>query len=104
MALKRQKMRVFLATEPENTGHVEHVVELTFADQLRGELEAKKNGIPDSAALHVTAVWCWCALTRTGLYDQPFQQFLNVDCLDIEREDDGENVDPTQPAAPVGSA
>lgn len=99
MALKKKIITAYMADGSE------HTVTLTLADQLRGELEARKNGILLDLPMHMGTVWVWCALTRLHLYEDPFQQFLNVDCLDWDDgTGDEEDVDPTQPAAPAGSS
>lgn len=60
---------------------IDHTVEITPADQLRAELEGHKQGLGpmSDAPLHYTVVWIWCALTRTGLYDQDWQTFIQRD-------------------------
>lgn len=60
---------------------IDHTVEITPADQLRAEIVGHQQGLGpmSDAPLHYTVVWIWCALTRTGLYDQDWRTFVNRD-------------------------
>lgn len=113
MPLTRQRYRVYLnptAEDPADAaaGHVEHEVEITHGDHLRGELEAAKQGLPSvkDAPMNHTTVWIWCAMVRLGLYAGPFLPFKLQDLAGIEPvrdEDTGDpavvDVDPTHAAA-----
>lgn len=84
-----------------------HRVVVTHADQMRGELEAGKRGIPDSAGQNLTSVILWCALTRTGVYAGKYDQFRNADCAGMEYVDPDESGEPAEvppTAEPSGSA
>ena len=100
MPLKRLIYDVYLADGAE------HRVEVTHGDQLRGELEGRKQGLPplQDAPMNATTVWVWCAMARLGLYSADYRQFSRVDLLgfDQARDEHGEpvagDVDPTPPA------
>lgn len=110
MALKRLKYLVVLdvpATDDHPAGEIEHEIEVRHADQLRGELEAAKQGLPGAkeAPLNNVTVWVWCAMVRLGLYGQAYKQFQHVDLVGFEQvKDSQEDVDPTQPGPSSGSA
>jgi hypothetical protein len=74
-------------------------VEVTYADQLRGELEVAKQGITmDKAPMTTATVWVWCAMVRTKLYANNFATFKNSDLAGMEpitTPDDEESPDPT---------
>lgn len=96
---------VELGTDPD------HVIEVTTGDQMRGELEAAKMGLPklQDAPLNATAVWIWCAMARLGLTELRCPQFLATELGEWRPVDDehGEAlltpVDPTK-ADPSASA
>lgn len=99
MPLTKPRYDVLLADE---TGDVEHRVEVVFGDQLRAELEAPRHGLAriGDAPQHAVAMWIWAALTRTHVIDQPFQEFkprlLVVEPVrDVDGEPAQETVDPT---------
>lgn len=112
MPLKRQRFTVYLNSpvdegsyvdhDPLNVSHIELDTEVIFADQLRGELEARKHGISLDLQLHSTTVMIWCALVREGKYEKDFQTFKTGDLLDFQKHE-ATDVDPTQPGAPTGS-
>jgi len=86
-------------------------IEVTHGDQLRGELEAGKHGLPSmkDAPLNHTTVWVWCALTRLGKYRAPYALFSTRDLHgfdNVKDENTGEplaiDVPPT--TDPSGSA
>lgn len=55
-----------------------HHVVVHHADQLRAELEANKQGLAKGgtgAPMHLTALWLWANLIRTGRYDGNFRAF-----------------------------
>ena len=111
MPLIRPRYRVYLNPTDEHPEGRELEVEVTHGDQLRGELEAGKQGLPPikDAPMNHTTVWAWCALTRLGEYRAEFRQFKLVDLAGLEpvRDEDDEHVappvDPTT-ADPSGSA
>jgi hypothetical protein len=95
--------------DPHAEGSVEHTVEITPADQLRAELEGHKQGLGPmkEAPLHYTVMWIWCALTRTHLYAEDWQTFVQRDLYaygSAEDDDDkaGEgDPDPTPASGPL---
>lgn len=105
MPLVRPKYRVYLnPTEEHPDPPVDgQEVEVTHGDQLRGELEAGKQGLPaiKDAPMNHTTVWLWCAMVRLGLYRGDFRQFKLTDLAGLEavRDENGEPelepVDPT---------
>lgn len=95
MALKRQTFTVYL-NNPDGPDPIELVTVVTFADQLRGEKEAYKQGISQELALATTTVMVWCALVREGQYAADFQTF-KADVLDLEKHRGADtDVDPTR--------
>lgn len=85
-------------------GHVHpdiepQAVEVTYADQLRGELEMAKNGISmASQPMTAATVWVWCAMVRNKLYADTFQAFKTRDLAEMEpvlREDEQPTPDAT---------
>jgi hypothetical protein len=96
MPITRRSYLVELEVDGES---IEHTVELRHADQLRGELEANKHGLPalNEAPLNHTTVWIWCALVRSGYYAGDFRQFKLVDLVGFEAiKESAVDVDPTQ--------
>lgn len=68
---------------------LEHVV-VNHGDQLRAELEANKLGLAKAGTgtpMHLTALWIWAALVRTGRFDEKFQEF-KVRCISYEPDRD----------------
>jgi hypothetical protein len=88
--LIRPKFLVFMSEDDEGTE-----VTITWADQLRGELEAAKQGINAKLGLHITTVWCWCAMVREHGYAATFPEFRTA-LAGIEKSGDDDPVDPTQ--------
>lgn len=77
---------------------VAHHVVVHHADQLRAELEAGKLGLPKGGTgtpMHLTALWLWAALVRTGRFAGGFQQFKTA-CVAYEpdTERDQPHTDP----------
>lgn len=82
--LKRPAFHAWLAPEgtdpatdvPDDQLAYHHVV-IHHADQLRAELEMSKAGFsnPTKAPMHMSAMWLWAALTRTGRYPGTWQSF-----------------------------
>lgn len=99
MSVKRMKFDVLLEQDGQD---VELRVEVRYADVMRGELEAGKQGIAkaDAAPLANTAVWVWAALTRQKLIETDFQTFKRQQLVNLAQVKDGSvDVDPT-PAGP----
>jgi hypothetical protein len=86
--LTRPKFIVFLNADTETGTDEGTEVTVTWADQLRGELEAAKQGIKPGLGLHLTTVWCWCVMVREHGYGKG---------IDKAGEDDPA-ADPTPPA------
>ena len=89
---------------PDGQGTVAHDVQIRGADQLRAELEAKKQGVSIKDAMHTTYLWAWAAMVRTEKFSGGFRDFMDA-CVMVEQAKDGdgqavaETVDPTQLAA-----
>lgn len=101
--LERLAYWAFL-TDPEHpeADPVPHHVEVRWADQVRGELEAGRHGINAKAQpLAMTEVWLWASMTRTGDYAGKFPEFRRLMAgLEPDREvmgDDDAEPDPTTP-------
>lgn len=81
-----------------------HEVQVRGSDQLRAELEAKRQGVTIKDAMHTTYLWAWSAMVRQQLFTGDFRPFMER-CVMVEqaKDEDGEpaavDVDPTQPAA-----
>lgn len=83
-------------TDPTNPDldPVPHLVVVNAGDQLRAELEAHSHGIKSAkdAPMHLTALWLWAAMVRTGDYSDKFRAFKDEliawDVPDDEKEDD----------------
>lgn len=114
--LRRRQYNVYVlerdADDPEGSGvEVHHLVEVRAQDQLRGELEAGKQRLPNAqdAPINNVSVWVWCAMVRLGLYVGPYQEFRNRDLVDFQgvKKEDGEPagdaVDPTAARSLYGS-
>lgn len=111
---KRREYLVTLDTfddAGQRAGEREVRVEVRGADQLRGELEASKAGLPDArkAPVNQVSAWVWCALVRAHGYGESYQTFRNRDLVDFvnlkEAEEEGLiAADPTQPADTSTSA
>lgn len=97
MPLIRQAYIVFVDNDPQTMTPTEHRVIVTHQDMTRGETMLPKAAGP----LNMTTAWVWAALTRMGLYDQPYSQFAEFDCAGIE-DGGSETVDPTQPGTTDG--
>lgn len=97
MALVQMSLRVHL------TDGATHDVDVLFADLMRGELEANKQGIDESLGLHMATVYAWCVLQRTGVLDRstPYVVFKET-LLDGIEIGEATDVDPTT-AAPSAS-
>jgi len=100
--IKRPAFHVWLAPEgvDPNTATDDqleyHHVLVHSGDQLRAELEAKRVGITDMRAnpMHITVLWLWAALVRTGAYSDKFQAFKAA-CVsyDADRDRDAPHTD-----------
>jgi len=108
MSLTRTSYDVYL-TGPDGA-EIEHRVEITHADHLRGELEANKQRLPavKDAPMNHTTVWVWCALTRAGVYGSDYRTFADAviglePVRDLNGEPEAVAVDPTQPGPGTGS-
>lgn len=75
-----------------------HHVEILHVDQLRAELEARKNGLPvsfDLAPVAITTLWVWASLVRGGVVTADYQEFSQQLLVQLKRSE-------TQVADPVG--
>lgn len=79
-----------------------HYVIVNHADQLRAELEGKRHGIvkAQDSPMHLTSLWLWASLVRTGKYDGKFAEFKDA-CVayDPDKEPDAADVAPDPTAA-----
>lgn len=82
--LKRPAYHVWLAPDGVNPDDVPvddleyHHVLVHHADQLKAELEAGKVGLAKGGTgtpMHLTALWIWANLTRTGRFTGKFPEF-----------------------------
>jgi hypothetical protein len=85
--LHRRSYWVWMNTDEhpadENTTAIS--VEVTYADQLRGELEMAKQGVNmGQAPMTAATVWVWCAMVRQGLYAEAFPRFKATDLAEME--------------------
>lgn len=65
-----------------------HHVLVNNGDMLRAELEAGKLGVkPREAPQHLSTMWLWAALVRTGVYGGKFQAF-KLACITYEPDQD----------------
>jgi hypothetical protein len=110
--LTRPKYHVWLDPRPDLTAdspelddtelEYHHVV-VNAGDQLRAELEAKRNalGSPKDSPMHLTVLWLWAALVRTKRYDGKFQAF-KLACISFDpdkpadADDTQDDVTPTE--------
>lgn len=102
--LKRLAYHVWIAPDgvdpdaaDESDLECHHVV-VNAGDQLRGELEANKQGLPkggQGAPMHLTAIWLWATLVRTKRYAGNFQEFKTA-CVsfDPDKDRDEPHTDP----------
>lgn len=57
-------------------------------DQIRAEREGKQRGLSLKAdPIHFSALWCWAAMTREGVYSGEFRQWLD-ECLAFDGVDE----------------
>lgn len=83
--LHRRSYWVWLYEDDHETVADAILVETTYADQLRGELEIGKQGLNMAAApMHAATIWVWCAMVRTKLYEDRFITFKNQDLAEME--------------------
>lgn len=106
-----QKIDVLVAdpAHPDDPEHAStHRITVLHADRLTAEQRATENGIPHDGShpQSFTALVIWNALRRTGVHNQPFQDFLprilDTDQVEEPKTDDHLEglADPTQPTAP----
>jgi hypothetical protein len=80
-------------------------VVVNHADQLRAELEAKRQGLgkPQDTPMHLTSLWLWASLVRTGRYDGKFAEFKTA-CIayDPDKEPDPADAEPDPTEASTG--
>lgn len=99
MPLVRKFFHVLL-DDPDAPGSDQEIrVEVRGSDQLRAELEGKRQGVEIKDAMHSTYLWAWAAATREGKVDpkMTFRDFM-VRCVTVEADDQEEPVDPTRRA------
>ena len=76
---------------------VYHHVIVNHADQLRAELQARQEGLtkPQDTPMHLTSLWLWAAMVRTGAYSDKFRAFKDA-CIAYDRDDQPDDPD-TEP-------
>ena len=77
---------------------VHHRVIVNHADQLRAELQAKQEGLskPQDAPMHLTSLWLWASMVRTGAYTDKFRAF-KTECIAYDKADTAEDDPETAP-------
>jgi len=83
--MKRLTYSVWTRTDVDAPDEQETRVEIEWADQLRGELEAGKYGIDMSASLNMTTVWVWCAMTRLKLTSLGYPAWKAGELVGLEK-------------------
>lgn len=106
MAMPRKNFTVYIKPADASDEPAEHEVTVIWPDRLVAEQAYTRMGINGETQHHaVLTAWCWAALRRTGVYTGELGEFRTADCLHIENEEGTEeDADPTQKAAPTGSA
>ncbi len=105
--LERKFFDVLLDPEPgSEEPRLFERVEVRAADELRAELEARVQGIPDlrTAAYHTYHLWVWAAMVRLGHYQGKFKPFVDQLIGCEVSETPTAPPDPTQPAASADSS
>lgn len=99
MDLKLKHPRYTIELQSDDGGIETHEITLIMPDQLRGELEAARQGIPDKekAPMNNMAVWIWCAAKRLRLTEADCRTFRSDVLIGLEPIDETEadTVDPT---------
>lgn len=101
--MTRPAYHVWLDPRPDLTGDSPdldeselsyHYVVVNNSDQLRAELEAKRHmlGKPQDTPMHLTALWLWASLVRTGRYDGNFASF-KLACVTYDPDQDADPAD-----------
>lgn len=103
--IKRMQYSLELADDPTNHDETREVtVTVTLGDQLRAERQGRKHGVTDAKGMpfHVTALWCWASMSRTGDTSLSFPDF--VETVVTVSDPDEADLDPTTRAASGDSA
>jgi hypothetical protein len=92
--------------DPEDLAELDYqYVVVNHADQLRAELEAKRQGLgkPQDTPMHLTSLWLWASLVRTGRYAGKFAEFKTA-CIayDPDKEPDPADTEPDPTEASTG--
>lgn len=93
--IKRPSFYVLMAPEGSDPNTVTddecttHHVLVHGGDQLRAELEAGKQGIksPKDAPMHITMMWLWAAMARTGATTLGWREWKPL-CLAYDSDKD----------------
>jgi hypothetical protein len=96
MSVQRYAFDVLL--DDPALGEKELRVEVRAGDRLKAELEAVKQKVsePKLYPQHITALWLWCALVRTGDVEVGFQEFKRDLLIEFGRAEEADAVvDPT---------
>lgn len=105
MTVRNRNIIVGMDESPHGSAG-EYTVTLRMGDQLRAELEGKRQGLaePHKNPLHLQALFAWAAMVREGHFTGKFGEFKTACAFtedESEDEDAGTPVDPTdQPASP----
>ena len=83
-------------TSEDGSDEVSHVVEIEWADQLRGEFEAGKYNVDTDAPMNLTNVWIWCAMTRLGLTTSRYPEWKAREIVGLEKVKDPETGTPVE--------
>lgn len=81
-----------------------HTVDVQNPDRVKWDRTAHRHNWPKFSEVPFMGMtfWAWAAMTRTGLYTGTWDQFADVDCIDLTGEDldaAKAELDPTQTAA-----
>jgi hypothetical protein len=73
-----------------------HHIVVHHADQLRAELEASKQRLdPRKHPMHLSSLWLWAALVRTGRFDAGYPEFKRaLIAYDPDQDRDAPHTDP----------
>lgn len=74
--------------------HQPELVVINAGDQLRAELEAKRHSIGSGKdnPMHLTTLWLWAAMVRTGAYAENYPRFkADLIAWDAPKDDDAED-------------
>lgn len=108
MPLTAITYRVYMDPEDQTDALAEPVVydvEVRPVDQLKAELEGKRIGVTLDDKMHLTYLWAWAAMVRTGQVSRcTFKDWI-ARCAGLDEDEVAiADVDPTQPTPSDDSA